>query len=539
MRLRGPAERALEDEQLERCFPSRAKWIRPRKSERELIGGDLNRRIVLNTVLTLRARERNTEWHCNLMALVKEIRDRALSLRGHYFDPPRIVAIPKPGKPNIYRPLALFSLVDSAILGLTSSYLRHCIDADLLPCALAFRIATGAAPAPNHHDAVAQILKYNERFQRPAKWVAECDISAFYDSVSHSIARDALALAIERANRRAVALDDRASRVFAAYLSCYSFPHAVLGKALRRLQEKDRRNDFNWDVDKLKKFYADPFRESIGIPQGGALSNVIANLVLDYADRRVVGDGSDLSLLYLRYCDDMVLIHTRKRDCEAAFARYTSALNDLKLPAHESILIAQYGKTFWKAKSKQPFRWASDATSVPWLAFVGYHVHYDNWLRLRPSSVAKEIGKQAELARRIIRAIPSIRGRGLSSKQVMHRLRQRLIAMSVGRRRIGSDLSVPEDFCWASGFRLLMKYPHSGRQLRHLDRSREKQIARVRRALSFAALSSAGSTVTKQKVPPFYGAPFSYFRQFAGKVVHSLLKPRAPSGRGLPAKIGS
>ncbi|MBK8362805.1 MAG: hypothetical protein IPL24_03750 [Bacteroidetes bacterium] len=50
----------------------------------------------------------------------------------------------------------------------------------------------------------------------------------------------------------------------------------------------------------------------MGIPQGGALSGLIANLVLDFADRKMQS-LNDSKLLYVRFCDDMIIIHPSKK----------------------------------------------------------------------------------------------------------------------------------------------------------------------------------------------------------------------------------
>ena len=69
----------------------------------------------------------------------------------------------------------------------------------------------------------------------------------------------------------------------------------------------------------------------VGVPQGGAISMLIANWVLDIADRRVERWG-DESLFYARFCDDIVIAHPDRRKCRAARDRYLRALERLLLP---------------------------------------------------------------------------------------------------------------------------------------------------------------------------------------------------------------
>jgi len=55
-------------------------------------------------------------------------------------------------------------------------------------------------------------------------------------------------------------------------------------------------------------FFKNIRNAKIGVPQGGAISGLIANLVLDYADSEILKLKSS-KLLYVRFCDDMVIMH--------------------------------------------------------------------------------------------------------------------------------------------------------------------------------------------------------------------------------------
>ena len=73
----------------------------------------------------------------------------------------------------------------------------------------------------------------------------------------------------------------RARDLFHAYLNCYSFPTTVLERALPRLRNIDRAGEFPWPEHELERLWNIPPRTlRIGVPQGGAVSGVIANLVL-------------------------------------------------------------------------------------------------------------------------------------------------------------------------------------------------------------------------------------------------------------------
>ena len=53
-----------------------------------------------------------------------------------------------------------------------------------------------------------------------------------------------------------------------------------------------------------------------GVSQGGALSLLIANIVLNDVDQPIVSTP-DPCRLFIRYCDDMILLHTNQEKCQA------------------------------------------------------------------------------------------------------------------------------------------------------------------------------------------------------------------------------
>ena len=54
-------------------------------------------------------------------------------------------------------------------------------------------------------------------------------------------------------------------------------------------------------------------------------------------------------------------------------------------------------------KSKAPYEWgpATKPGRVPWCAFVGYQIRHDGALRLRPSSLKKEVEKHNHILGRV------------------------------------------------------------------------------------------------------------------------------------------
>jgi hypothetical protein len=277
----------------------------------------------------------------------------------------------------------------------------------------------------------------------------------------------------------------------------------------------------------LRERGVDVERSRVGIPQGGALSCFLANAILDQADWAVedaIKAGADADeALYLRYCDDIICLATSRDQCDRMLSAYAAALVDLKLPAHEMLNFNRpYERSrerkrrspereiggFWKGKSKAPYRWApaGEPGSVPWCAFVGYQVRYDGKLRLRPSSVKKEIEKHNLILGQVQRFVRR-KGQSRSKKQIVYRVRQRLRAIAVGTGSVGNG-PMPPAFSWTQGFRLLAKHPSLSGQLRNLDRHRVACVAALRRRLKHKGTGAA----VKRLVPvlKFEGFPFSY-----------------------------
>lgn len=66
-------------------------------------------------------------------------------------------------------------------------------------------------------------------------------------------------------------------------------------------------------------------RMRVGVPQGGALSLMIANFVLNDVDE-VITKKEDDNRLFVRYCDDMILLHTDLDECKRLMDAYTESL---------------------------------------------------------------------------------------------------------------------------------------------------------------------------------------------------------------------
>ena len=214
-------------------------------------------------------------------------------------------------------------------------------------------------------------------------------------SVNHTVLKKAfkkLVAKVDRANPERP-ISEAAVRVFMAYLKSYSFNKNVwpLNSPKNPYFAKHHKRDckFAWVDDDLKKcgVYQSFSNAKIGVPQGGALSGLIANILLDQIDKAIVRH-CDKNLMYVRYCDDMIIMHPRKRLCKKYTEIYQAELKKLKLLPHKPNEARAYNREFWEAKSKQPYKWGPQGL-VPWVGFVGYEVNAGGDVRVRKSSLKK------------------------------------------------------------------------------------------------------------------------------------------------------
>ena len=219
------------------------------------------------------------------------------------------------------RPLCKFeSLEDSVILILANKYLTELFDSLFYEESLAFRCKRDYHGENDcvtaHHHAIVRMKEYRERFEGKRLYVSECDLQKFYDTVSHRVVRKCYYGLLKKAAKENPGLRfDEITRVFEAYLKCYNFPKNVFCKngdkkfwEGNKIDEKQR--CFKWvDTILLAKSRRGLMHLQIGVPQGGALSGLIANMVLNSVDWQVKKEMK-WSDLYLRYCDDMIIIST-------------------------------------------------------------------------------------------------------------------------------------------------------------------------------------------------------------------------------------
>lgn len=504
-------------------FPPRSSWIRLSKKERRNKSAlDINAIQLERTVLRETNKFKNKaklEWQKNLYQFLNDLSIDVLS--GEYEVPkPKIIAQFKEEKngTKIFRPIANYTFEDRVIISQCNKYLTECFDTLFEPCSYAFRSTFIQKKSYSHHSAVENIIEYKNGFKDKALWVSECDIKKFYDCVNHEIIIQAFENKVNECKNKGLLIDITAKDLFISYLNSYSFNFDV-----KTIMLGDKK-EFGWVTKKeLEAVGSDPVKDKIGVPQGGALSCLIANILMDVVDKKVICENRDGNLFYARFCDDMVLIHPDKTRCGKVLKIYSDNLKEIKLLNHHFTEITEYSKGFWKSKSKAPYCWDSYTNSlkskanVPWLSFVGYQVSNDLKIRVRKNSLRKEIEKQVRETGKVITVIKNGEDFRVSEKSIKRRLRQRLMSMSVGRKNV-FDIHKKGRMCWTSGFRLLKNYPNVQFQTKYLDRKRASNLARLDKHLRKMNESQRPPTTRNaikiEKEPDYYGSPFSYHFQF-------------------------
>ena len=380
-------------------------------------------------------------------------RIRARVERGDFhFEMPVSFAVEKSGKGTRFV-TSFLDLEDKVILRQVAKYLRKTFDSKLSPNCYSFR-EDGAV---DHSLAVKALIDYRADHKGETLWVAECDIRKFFDVIDHRVAWKAF----ERLARGAK-VDRMAKRGVKGYLAAYTSTE-TLPKGCKPKNMKECEAYVGKIRDALGKRGGD-----VGVPQGGAISMLIANWVLDAADRRVERWG-DADLFYARFCDDIVIVHPDREKCRAARDRYLRALERLLLPYHPMAKRIPYGEAFYAAKSKGPYCWRElrkpDERGVsPWVSFLGNQVRFDGDVRVRQDSIDRHVAALRAERRKFLGLLHAAQreGSGITMRKgtkkhpvtqggVAQAMMKSMVAKGVGYLRSG-PFSAMGDMCWMSAF---------------------------------------------------------------------------------------
>lgn len=227
----------------------------------------------------------------NLAALKRD-----LKTRGAFCPKPlRRVWIRKDAKGTKFRPLGIPAVRDRVAQEVIRRLLEPIFEPLFHDCSFGFR------PGGSCHKAIERVLSFHAEGDRVT---LDADISGFFDNISHKLIVDAVASEVADGNI----------------------------------------------LNLLEKFLAAGVMEggvfkptTIGTPQGGVISPLLANIALNQLDWRLEQAG----YRFVRYADDFVVVCKTRPQAEAAMALTEEIMTDLGLSlSPEKTKIASYGKGY-------------------------------------------------------------------------------------------------------------------------------------------------------------------------------------------------
>ncbi len=235
--------------------------------------------------------------------------------------------IPKGPKSTKMRPLGIPAVRDRIAQEVIRRLLEPIFEPKFHDCSFGFR------PGRSCHDAIKRVLSFHEAGDRIT---LDADIAGFFDNIPHALIKQAVAEEVADGN----ILD-----IVEKFLAAGVMDNGVFKPT------------------------------TIGTPQGGVISPLLANIVLDKLDNRLQEQG----YRFVRYADDFVVVCQTSKQAEAALRMVEKVMTELGLTlSPEKTKIASYGKGY---------------------EFLGFRLSGRS-RTMRPKSVEKFKAKVRELTRR-------------------------------------------------------------------------------------------------------------------------------------------
>ncbi|MBA3237699.1 MAG: group II intron reverse transcriptase/maturase [Parachlamydiaceae bacterium] len=213
-------------------------------------------------------------WEKNLSALLKRLKNR-----GGYISPPlRRTHIPK-GNTGQTRPLGIPTVDTRCAHEVIRRLIEPIFEKQFHNNSFGFR------PGRNCHQAVERVLQYIHEGYR---FVVDIDIKGFFDNIRHDVIMTML---------RAEIADGNILDIIQTFLRSGIVEDGVFQQTL------------------------------LGAPQGGVISPLIGNIILNYLDWHLDAAGYK----FARYADDLVILCNSASQAENALTLTVSVLADLGL----------------------------------------------------------------------------------------------------------------------------------------------------------------------------------------------------------------